>query len=359
MFSVRRGLVACVAAGALMLAACGGGDATQSSEGQSSAAGGSVGYSDVEELISTNAEGRTVITHVYGETIIPEKVERVATVGWNAAETVLALGIVPVSMEHASWGTDDDSGMFPWVRDKIKELGGIPQLRKMDDGIEFEALAKSKPDIILATYSGITKEEYDKLSKIAPTVAYPKNEWGTPWRDQLLIDSTALNKAEEGKKQLADLDAKIAKVREEHPEFANYTIGYVDTYGLDGNNLWHYTSRDPRQELVLSLGFKTAPSLEKIDAMDVTYGIDLSLENPEFFDDIDLMVNNANPEDLANFQAHPAMGKIRAVKNGAMVMRGDFSKPMSALSVPNALSLPIALDSFVEQITQTLPKVQK
>ena len=29
--------------------------------------------------------------------------------------------------------------------------------------------------------SGLTKEEYDKLSKIAPTVAYPKVAWGTSW----------------------------------------------------------------------------------------------------------------------------------------------------------------------------------
>lgn len=358
MFSLRRGLVACAAA-ALILSACGGGEAAHSGEGQSSATGASTGYSTVEELISTNAEGRTVIKHVYGETVIPEKVERVATVGWNSEESALALGIVPVSMEYKSWATDDDSGMFPWVRDKVKELGGTPDLRNLEDGIEFEALAKTKPDVILATYSGVTKEEYDKLSKIAPTVAYPKNEWGTPWRDQLVIDSTALNKVEEGKKLLLELEAKIAKVREEHPEFGDYTIGYVDTYGLENNNLWYYTSRDPRQELVLSLGFKAAPSLDKVDAMDATYGVDLSLENPEFFDDIDLMVNNANPEDLPKLQAHPALGKIRAVKNGAMVMRGDFSKPMSALSVPNALSLPIALDSFVDQITETLPKVKK
>ena len=42
------------------------------------------------------------------------------------------------------------------------------------DGIDFEAVADTQPDVILASYSGLTQEEYDTLSKIAPVVAYPE-----------------------------------------------------------------------------------------------------------------------------------------------------------------------------------------
>ena len=51
------------------------------------------------------------------------------------------------------------------------------------DGLDYEAISDSNPDIILAAYSGITQEEYDLLSEIAPVVAYPENAWQTLWRD--------------------------------------------------------------------------------------------------------------------------------------------------------------------------------
>lgn len=121
------------------------------------------------------------IEHVYGETAITEKPERVATVAWANHEVPLALGIVPVGMSKATWGDDDGDGVLPWVEDKLNELGAeTPVLFDESDGIDFEAVADTSPDVILASYSGITQEDYDTLSKIAPVVAYPEVAWGTP-----------------------------------------------------------------------------------------------------------------------------------------------------------------------------------
>ena len=44
------------------------------------------------------------------------------------------------------------------------------------DGIDFDAIAALNPDVILGVYSGLTQEDYDKLSEIAPTVAYPEGD---------------------------------------------------------------------------------------------------------------------------------------------------------------------------------------
>ncbi|HWV50243.1 MAG TPA: iron-siderophore ABC transporter substrate-binding protein, partial [Microbacterium sp.] len=62
------------------------------------------------------------VEHVYGETTITEKPERVATVAWANHEVPLALGIVPVGMSKATWGDDDGDGILPWVEDKLEEL---------------------------------------------------------------------------------------------------------------------------------------------------------------------------------------------------------------------------------------------
>ncbi|MFC5905343.1 ABC transporter substrate-binding protein, partial [Streptomyces zhihengii] len=124
------------------------------------------------------------IEHALGTTEIPSKPQRVATVNWANDEVPLALGVVPVGMAKATFGDDDNDGVLPWTEDRLKELGAkTPVLFDETDGIDFEAVADTKPDVILAAYSGLTKQDYETLSQIAPVVAYPDAPWATPWRD--------------------------------------------------------------------------------------------------------------------------------------------------------------------------------
>ena len=59
-----------------------------------------------------------VIKHAFGETVIEEKPERVATVAWANHDVALALGVVPVGFSAANYGVQDDSGMLPWTAEK-------------------------------------------------------------------------------------------------------------------------------------------------------------------------------------------------------------------------------------------------
>ena len=94
---------------------------------------------------------------------------------WANHEVPLALGVVPVGMAEANFGDDDGDGVLPWVEEKLDELGAeTPVLFDETDGIDFEAVADTEPDVILAAYSGLTQEDYDTLSEIAPVVAYPR-----------------------------------------------------------------------------------------------------------------------------------------------------------------------------------------
>ncbi|SOB99110.1 substrate-binding family protein [Ureibacillus xyleni] len=149
----------------------------------------------------TDSEYPIVIKHAFGETTIDEKPERVATIAWANHDVVLALGVVPVGFSAANYGIQDDSGLLPWTADKLKELGEEnPNVYQDTDGLDFEAIADSTPDVILAAYSGITQEEYDTLSQIAPVVPYEETPWVTPWRDQVLLNAKGMGMEEEGKK---------------------------------------------------------------------------------------------------------------------------------------------------------------
>lgn len=127
---------------------------------------------------SSSASGKTIsIKHVYGTTEVPEGATKIATLAWANQDVLLALGIMPVGFSKQDWGVTDGSGMLPWTKEKVEEMvsKGAAQPKLFDEtgGTPFEEISATKPEVILAAYSGITKEDYDKLSKIAPTVAYP------------------------------------------------------------------------------------------------------------------------------------------------------------------------------------------
>ena len=114
-------------------------------------------------------------------------------------------------MAAANFGDDDGDGLLPWVSERLEELDAeIPVLFDETDGIDFEAVADTNPDVILAGYSGLTQEDYDTLSEIAPVVAYPEAPWATPWREMIEINAAGMGMAEEGEELVASLEQDIA-----------------------------------------------------------------------------------------------------------------------------------------------------
>ena len=78
-----------------------------------------------------------------------------------------------------------------------------------------------QPDVILAAYSGLTQEEYDTLSKIAPVVAYPEVAWGTSVEDMIALNSTALGLDDEGDALIEELHAEVETALAAHPDLAD------------------------------------------------------------------------------------------------------------------------------------------
>lgn len=206
--------------------------------------------SDSETTDTATASGEYPVTieHALGTTTLDAKPERVATVAWANHEVPLALGVVPVGMAAANFGDDDGNGMLPWVEEKLEELGGeTPVLFDETDGIDFEAVSDTNPDVILAGYSGLTQEDYDTLSEIAPVVAYPEAPWATAWRDMIAINSEGMGMAEEGQELIASLEQEIADTAAAHPELdgkATMFLTHVDTADL--SQVSFYTANDTR-----------------------------------------------------------------------------------------------------------------
>ena len=145
------------------------------------------------------AQFPVTIKHAFGETTIESQPERIATVAWANHEVPIALGVIPVGMSKATWGDDDGDGVLPWVEDEtVRTRGAVPGAVRRDGRHRFRGGSDTQPDVILASYSGLTQEEYDTLTKIAPVVAYPDLAWSTSMQEMIKLNSQAIGKVRRG-----------------------------------------------------------------------------------------------------------------------------------------------------------------
>ncbi|UQU63539.1 ABC transporter substrate-binding protein [Couchioplanes caeruleus] len=288
--------------------------------------------SDEDTAAAPTASGSAAfpvsIEHKFGSTTIEKQPERVVTVGWNDQDPVLALGVVPVSTRE--WFTEYPT--YPWVR---SALGG-KQLSTFSAELNFEAIIEQQPDLILAIYETISKETYEKLSQIAPTViqssAYADEQ--TPWDVQTRTVGKALGKTAEAEALVAKVDARIDEAKRANPQFAGKTL--VVDFGPEKGQHWLIPAKDPRRALFDALGFTAQSESEEV-----------SEERLDLLDRDVLFVNGATKKDMA---ASPAFARLKVVKEDRTLYT-SFSTPLGgalAYSGPNALLY--ALDVLVPQL---------
>ncbi|MFB9947629.1 iron-siderophore ABC transporter substrate-binding protein [Rhizobium puerariae] len=303
-----------------------------------------IAFSDARAGESTSYP--ITIKHALGTTIIPGKPGRVATVAWANHEVPLALGIVPVGFAAANFGDDDGDGLLPWVAGKLSELhAGKPVLFDEGDGIDFEAVAATRPDVILAAYSGLSQSDYDTLSQIAPVVAYPEAPWSTDWREMIRFNSAGLGMAAEGEALIGKIEADIAATVDGHPDLKGKSAMFITHLSASDLSIVNfYTTNDTRVKFFADLGLKSPKSVVEASAPGKFSG-SISAERIDAFDDVDIVVTYGNRQLLDALAANPLMTRMPAVSRDALVMLGR--NPVGTAANPTPLSIPWVLKDYV------------
>ena len=290
------------------------------------------------------------IKHAFGETVLDAKPERIATISWANQDVPLALGVVPVGISKANYGVTDDSGLLPWTKEAFTALGeDAPVLFDDLTGLNYEAIAAAQPDVILAAYSGITQEEYDLLSEIAPVVAYPTNPWQTFWRDQIRLDATGMGLATEGDALVAELEALIAEKTAAYPQLTGKTAAFFYFNPADLGKFWVYLPADPRAAYLTDLGLSFPESVKKLATDSASFAVELSAENADILKDIDVMIVYGNDQLLTALQADPLLGTVPAIARGSVAVIEDGT-PLAASGTPSPLSIPATIDDYLSII---------
>ncbi|WP_159619660.1 iron-siderophore ABC transporter substrate-binding protein [Arthrobacter zhaoguopingii] len=326
------------AAAVLSVSACSTGPAS----GESAGSGGNEAGADAFPV---------TIEHAFGETVLEEKPERVATVSWVNADVSLALGVVPVGMPTDTYG-GNDQGSTPWKDAKLEELGApigsddAPVQYSETDGLPFDDIAATDPDVILAVYSGLSQEDYDTLSDIAPVVAYPETAYGTAWQDSTRLVGEALGLPEQAEDLVADTEKAIDDAAADYPQLEgkSFIYGTLDPAGAEPVSL--YTANDNRPRFLSSLGMKQAEVISSAAEGSDEFFIPWSAERANELES-DVFVTWVPDEATKDAVAtDPLLGQIPAVKSGALVADSDNTLTLS-ISAASPLSLPWALEKFL------------
>ncbi|HEY7069343.1 MAG TPA: iron-siderophore ABC transporter substrate-binding protein [Acidimicrobiales bacterium] len=305
-----------------------------------SACGGS-GDDDTGEA-TPSAEGFPVtIEHKYGTTEIPAPPERVVSVGFNDQDTILALGTVPVGIRD--WYGDQPDATWPWAHDLLD--GAEPEVLPADE-LNVEAVAALDPDLIVGVSSGMTAEEYETLSAIAPTLAQSGDfiDYGMPWQDQTLMIGEALGRADEAEAMIAEVEDRYATIRADVPDLAGAeaTVSYV----MDESQIGAYGPEDARSRLLTDLGMVIPPEIADL-AGDQFYS-QFSREQIGLLDRDVLIWITSEPGIVEQIQADPLRQQLDAVAQGREIFLTDMES--GAASFSSVLSLPYLLDTLVPKL---------
>lgn len=284
------------------------------------------------------------IEHKFGSTTITEAPRRVVAIGYTEQDLLLAVGVTPVAVRY--WYGDEADAIRPWARDRVQ--GEPPVVLNMPYGsLNYEAILALQPDLISAVTAGITQEEFDLLSQIAPTIAQSGDyiDFGMPWQEALQLVGAAVGKPAEAAETVAEVEALFAQTRASHPQFAGKTVAvaylYEGTYGF-------YTSQDIRGRFFTELGFVVPEEMDELAGE--SFFANISAERIDLLDQdliavLNLQLIEGGRETL---EAEPLFSQLAAVQEGRVIYFDEQAE--NALSYSSPLSLPYALAAALPQL---------
>lgn len=297
------------------------------------------------------------IKHALGTTTISKPPTRIATVAETDQDMLVSLGVVPILVPATSWGGNARKST-DWFDAAVKKLGkDYPQQYSAADNLPVDEIAKATPDLILATNSGLTAEEYAKLSKIAPTVAYPGDAWGTTWQQSLEMVGKAVGKEAEAATLKTQTQQLIDDAKAKYPAIQGKTATWLYLDPTSNASFSVYLPLDNRPRMLNEFGF-TTPAF--VDTLQTTnkgkFYADVSAEKASTADaDVAVFYVTA-AGDVAKLKSDKLLSQIPSLKSDTYVAAADNTISLT-MGVPTTLSIPVAIEKFVPDLAKAAAKV--
>lgn len=268
------------------------------------------------------------ITHLKGETVVEAKPIKIVAPYIAFVDYLAVLDEYPI----AAQGVDMIRNNFPSLSERVKEK----DIMDLGMEVDLERLLSAQPDLIIAADD--MKDQYDKLSQIAPTVIFPQ---AGDWRETLLKIATVIGKEDKAESVLADFDRKSAEYKQQLTFRNEESVMFVMYGGKEQFITWTDGRFDP---------FYKGLGLKQVEGM-ISEG-PLSLEGLVKLNPDHLFVIN-------NWQT-PVQGGVReAMKNSKVwnslnAVKNNHMYELEDPSLPGPMAL--AKIDGIEEIMKALKK---
>lgn len=288
------------------------------------------------------------VEHRYGTTEVSGTPERIVTVGLTEQDYVLALDTVPVGVRE--WFGERPGALWPWAAEALGDAAA-PEVLPVDE-LDFEQIGALAPDLVLGINSDLTRQDYDTLDAIAPTVAqHPDHpDFGVPWQEMARMVGTALGREDDAEALVADIEQRFEDVRADHPEFAGATALLASSISGEA---WAY-AEGPAPGFLTQLGMVLPKDAEALFSGDEQRAPQqVSLEKLEVLeaDALLLGVYGAPEESVSRKKVFQ---ELDTAKEGRVLEMPEMSRLNGALSFGSVLSLHYALDVLPDALAALL-----
>jgi iron complex transport system substrate-binding protein len=241
----------------------------------------------------SSVESTRTVSSSRGDVQVPVAPKRVATLVGSADIDVLTLGFEPVFSGSYAAG---------WV--------DIPTSTVTSDVLppSAEAVAATRPDLLIGWDWLVDDAAWDALSRIAPAVTLPEQP-DTSWRDVYLIVADAVNERALGEAKLAEFDDRVAALRAMVEAGDPITVNQIGVF--DTGTFWWWGQTYPVNEHLTSVGIT-------VDAMPDDQK-EISIERLAELTAPWIIVSGA-PEIIETLQGSPLWEQLPAVQAGQVIV---------------------------------------
>ena len=287
------------------------------------------------------------VKHIFGETTLTAPPKRVVSAGFTEADDLLAVGVVPIAVTN--WFGDQPFGVWPWAAPRLGTAQ--PVVLNLDNGIQVDAIATLKPDLIVAINAGLDADTYQKLTAIAPTIAQSGGDaFFEPWKDQATAVGTAVFQADKMKQLITGVDTGFAEVAKNNPGFKDKKAVLLSG-SFYGDTL---TATLPgwRTEFLTAMGLQIPDGLGAFAVDDHRAAIPRD-KLGEALDGADVLIwSTESDADQAALLADPGVAALSATTNNRNVFTGKDLAGAIAYSSP--LSYPLVAEQLPPLLSRAL-----
>ncbi|MGQ0623937.1 MAG: ABC transporter substrate-binding protein, partial [Sporichthyaceae bacterium] len=386
----RRGALGALVAGAVLASSACGPDA-QAPRAQPSA--GTVTVEPVAAAAGVPPLERnvfpTVIKHTWGITRIERLPERIVVLGLREQDTMTALGGTPLTVRNF-FGAQHAWSSFPWLS-PAQRAGSYQvinfasreertsRVSKVEDGLiapdgfaqaantparrqayDFDDIAARNPDLIVAMFAGVTLEDYQALSKIAPTVTMVSSDskdYASSWQEETLILGKIVGRPQAAIDAVASVSELFADLQFKNPALRGASVALAAP-GPNGS-VRVINPYAPMARFFTSIGMEYPNRIEDLTRFTginrKIYHQDINVGGIGILDGVDALVwivGHDGGEAMAKIKKTSSYQNLRVVRSGNVIELGpDVAE---ALYYSSITSLPWAIDQIVPKMLGVL-----